>query len=176
MISVEEQVILVDEQDNELGTMGKLEAHQQGILHRAISVFIFNDQRELLLHQRASTKYHSGGLWTNTCCSHPRPGEKVEDAAVRRLNEEMGLVCSLTKAFDFTYRAQLDGGLTEHELDHVFIGYGNTDPQPDPAEVMNWKWMHQRELKQLLDQYPEQFTAWFNMIAERVFQFIETSK
>jgi isopentenyl-diphosphate delta-isomerase len=172
MSNIEEQVILVDEQDNELGTMGKLEVHQQGILHRAISVFIFNDQRELLLHQRASTKYHSGGLWTNTCCSHPRPGEKVEDAAVRRLNEEMGLVCSLTKAFDFTYRAQLDGGLTEHELDHVFIGYTSATPQPDPVEVMDWKWIGIHDLQNTLHKSPENFTAWFRLIAERIFQTV----
>ena len=117
-----ERVILVDENDNPLGTMEKMEAHEKGVLHRAFSVFIFNNNGEMLLQQRAFSKYHSGGLWTNTCCSHPREGEPTIEAAHRRLQEEMGFDCEIEKAFDFIYKRELDQGLTEHELDHVFIG------------------------------------------------------
>ena len=119
---MQEQVILVDQQDREIGVAEKLEAHRKGKLHRAFSVFLFNAKDEMLLQQRAAEKYHSGGLWTNTCCSHPRPGEPTEAAARRRLREEMGISCNLNKAFDFIYRAEFDNGLIEHELDHVFIG------------------------------------------------------
>src|SRR5215468_430433 len=115
-----EQVILVNELDEEIGTMEKLSAHEQGVLHRAISVFIFNEKGEMLLQQRASRKYHSGGLWTNACCSHPHPGEATHAAALRRLKEEMGFETSLKKAFDFVYKTSFDNGLTEHEFDHVF--------------------------------------------------------
>lgn len=168
MNSTNEFVVLVDESDQEIGRMEKLEAHRRGLLHRALSVFVFNHSGELLLHRRAIEKYHSGGLWTNTCCSHPRPEEEVADAAVRRLREEMGMECTLTRSFDFIYRAELDHDLIEHELDHVFIGYTDHSPQPDPAEVMDWKWMSREALLKRLESHPEEFTAWFRLIAERV--------
>ena len=117
-----EEVVLVNEKDEAIGTMEKMAAHEKALLHRAFSVFVFNKNGDLLMQQRAHSKYHSGGLWTNTCCSHPRPGEHVADAANRRLQEEMGFTTSLNKAFDFTYKAAFDNGLTEHEFDHVFIG------------------------------------------------------
>lgn len=168
MMRPEELVVLVDENDQETGRMEKMEAHRRGVLHRALSVFVFNADNELLLHRRALTKYHSGGLWTNTCCSHPRPDEAVEAAAVRRLGEEMGMHASLTKQFHFVYRAELDHNLIEHELDHVFVGYSSATPQPDPAEVMDWKWISRERLLHELQETPEQFTAWFRIIAERV--------
>ena len=125
---IEEQVILVDKDDKQVGLMSKLEAHEKGVLHRAFSIFIFNSKYELLLQKRASSKYHSGGLWTNTCCSHPREGEDTLDAANRRLNEEMGIKTSLRKVYDFIYKAELDNQLTEHEFDHVFYGVFDNDP------------------------------------------------
>ncbi|MCU0434419.1 MAG: isopentenyl-diphosphate Delta-isomerase [Bacteroidia bacterium] len=164
-----ENVVLVNENDQETGQMEKLEAHRLGLLHRAISVFVFNSRGELLIHRRALEKYHSGGLWTNTCCSHPRPGESTAHAAVRRLREEMGLECELTSQFQFIYRAELDHNLVEHELDHVFTGTSDTNPQPDPAEVMDWKWISRHELQTQLANEPEKFTAWFKIIAERAF-------
>ena len=124
----EEKVILVDKNDNQVGLMPKLEAHEKGLLHRAFSIFIFNSRYELLLQKRASSKYHSGGLWTNTCCSHPREGEDTLDAANRRLDEEMGIKTSLRKVYDFIYKAELDNQLTEHEFDHVFYGVCDSDP------------------------------------------------
>ena len=131
-------VILVDSQDNPIGVMEKMMAHQTGKLHRAFSVFVFNDHEELLLHRRALTKYHSPGLWTNTCCSHPMPGEDVAVAAHRRLQEEMGMACTLVKTFDFVYRAELDNDLIEHEFDHVFFGRTNDIPVINPDEVCVW--------------------------------------
>ena len=160
----EEQIILVDENDNEVGLMGKMDAHLQGRLHRAISVFIFNSKGELLLHQRADGKYHSGGLWTNTCCSHPRPGESALEAAHRRLKEEMGMQCHLQPAFRFLYKAVLDNHLTEHELDHVFVGTCDTAPVPDPTEVKDWKYMNEEQVSKELTVSPEKYTAWFKMI------------
>jgi isopentenyl-diphosphate Delta-isomerase len=168
MNSTNEFVVLVDTHDQEIGQMEKLEAHRKGLLHRAISVFVYNSSGALLIHRRALEKYHSGGLWTNTCCSHPRPGENVADAAVRRLSEEMGMSCTLTRAFDFVYRAELDHELTEHEFDHVFVGYSDQNPNPDPAEVMDWRWIGRNELLERLNTHPEEFTAWFRIIAERV--------
>src|SRR5215831_10345897 len=132
-----EQVILVNEADHEIGTMEKMLAHEKALLHRALSVFIFNDKGEMLLQQRAKRKYHSGGLWTNACCSHPRPGENVEAAAIRRLNEELGFETTLTKAFDFVYKAFFDNGLTEYEFDHVFAGKYNGAIHPDINEVQD---------------------------------------
>lgn len=169
MNSTNEFVVLVDENDRQTGLMEKLEAHQKGLLHRAISVFVFNSRGEMLIHRRALEKYHSGGLWTNTCCSHPRPDEDVAAAAVRRLSEEMGMSCTLTRSFDFIYRAELDHELTEHELDHVFTGTSDADPNPDPAEVMDWRWIGRNELHERLKAHPEEFTAWFRIIAERDF-------
>lgn len=170
----EEKVILVDENDNELGLMEKQEAHVRGVLHRAFSVFVFNSHGELLLQRRAAHKYHSGGLWTNTCCSHPRAGEETADAAQRRLFEEMGLRCPLTFSFSFVYKAGFDNGLTEHEFDHVFFGSADNDPHPDPEEVDGWKWMAPADVEKDLDLHPQQYTAWFKLVFHRV--MVEMSK
>ncbi|HWK58795.1 MAG TPA: isopentenyl-diphosphate Delta-isomerase [Parapedobacter sp.] len=166
---MEDQVILVDEQDRAIGTMEKLAAHREGLLHRAISVFIFDDQRRLLLHKRASHKYHSANLWTNTCCSHPAPGEHAMDAAHRRLYEEMGMEADLAFAFTFQYRAAFDNGLTEYELDHVFIGHSNCFPAPNPAEVADYRWLSQSDIEHEVLTRPDTYTAWFKLIYQRVF-------
>jgi isopentenyl-diphosphate delta-isomerase len=157
----EEVVVLVDPRDNELGFSPKLQAHLDGVLHRAVSVFIMNEPGEMLLQRRAVGKYHSGGLWSNACCSHPRPGETPADAAVRRLNEEMGLSCALDFAFTFVYRAPLGNGLTEHELDHVFVGTAGADPVPNRDEVGDWRWLSLADLEKELAASPDSFTAWF---------------
>jgi isopentenyl-diphosphate delta-isomerase len=163
-----EQVILVDSRNRELGVMDKTEAHKLGVLHRALSVFLFNSKGELLLHRRAEGKYHSSGLWTNACCSHPRPGEKVEDAAVRRLKEEMGMKTELKEIFQFIYKADLGGGLYEHEADHVFVGTTDEDPKPDPAEVMDWKWISAAAVTADMDANPNNYTIWFQLIFKDV--------
>lgn len=162
-----EQVILVDEQDNELGLMEKMEAHRQGLLHRAFSVFVINSSGELMMHQRAKHKYHSGGLWTNTCCSHPRQGESVDDAVHRRLMEEMGFDCEVRKMFHFVYRAEMDQGLTEHEFDHLYIGYFDGEPNISPDEVADWEWMSIEQVQKDLLTHPEKYTEWFKIIFER---------
>jgi isopentenyl-diphosphate Delta-isomerase len=163
-----EYVVLVNESDQEVGKMEKMEAHQKGILHRAISVLIFNKKKQFLLQQRSFSKYHSPGLWTNTCCSHPRPGESVPDAAMRRLREEMGMECEMSKAFDFTYKAAFENGLIEHELDHVYIGYSETDPTINPEEAHDFKWIKPAELVRDLEISPEKFTVWFRIILEKL--------
>ncbi len=163
---MQEMVILVDEHDNEIGLMEKQEAHVKALLHRAFSVMVFNDKGEMLLQQRALSKYHSGGLWTNTCCSHPRQGETTEQAAHRRLQEEMGFDCELKLHQTFIYKAPFDNGLTEHELDHVFIGTYNQDPQINPEEVNDFHWISLSELDQQLRNQPEKFTVWFKMIMD----------
>lgn len=157
------QVILVNEQDEVVGAMDKMEAHQQAHLHRAFSIFVFNGMGEMLLQQRADGKYHSGGLWTNACCSHPAPGEDTKASANRRLEEEMGFTTPLIKIFDFTYRAELDNGLTEHEYDHVFLGVYNGEIYPNPDEVRDYRHMSMDELKDWLQRDPGQFTAWFQI-------------
>jgi isopentenyl-diphosphate Delta-isomerase len=157
------QVILVNENDEPIGIMDKLEAHRQAMLHRAFSVFIFNERGEMLLQQRAHHKYHSGGLWTNACCSHPSPGEATEDAANRRLREEMGFSTSLTKIFDFTYRAEFDNGLVEHEYDHVFLGLYSGPVRPDPDEVQDYCYKSLDELRQDMENEPDAYTAWFQI-------------
>ncbi|MBC7863312.1 MAG: isopentenyl-diphosphate Delta-isomerase [Bacteroidia bacterium] len=159
-----EQVILVNERDEETGLMEKMEAHEKGLLHRAFSVFVFNDKNEMLLQRRAMTKYHSAGLWTNACCSHPRPGEKNEEAANRRLLEEMGFSIPLQKKFSFIYKAELENKLTEHELDHVFSGIYNGDVKPDAEEVMEWAWKNVADIKEEIKIQPGQFTEWFKLI------------
>lgn len=156
-------VILVDEHDNPVGMHEKLDAHSKGLLHRAFSVFIFNAKGEMLLQQRALGKYHSGGLWTNACCSHPAPGETTETAALRRLQEEMGFQTSIEKIFDFVYRAELDNALTEHEFDHVFAGEYEGEINFDEEEVMNYCYTEVPEIRQNLAQKPQQFTAWFQL-------------
>ena len=164
----EEYVILVDEQDQALGLMEKMEAHEKGVLHRAFSVFVFNDKGELMLQQRALDKYHSGGLWTNTCCSHPRDGESVEDAAHRRLQEEMGFDCKLEKKFHFIYKRELDKGLTEHELDHVFFGVYNDAPNINTDEVASYKFVDMRSLKTDMQNNPHLYTEWFKICFDEV--------
>lgn len=158
-----EEVVLVNEKDEALGTMEKMAAHEQALLHRAFSVFVFNTNGDLLMQQRAHSKYHSGGLWTNTCCSHPRPNEDVADAAYRRLQEEMGFTTSLTKAFDFTYKAAFDNGLTEHEFDHVFTGVYEGPVHFNPNEVAAYAFMTEKELEEQIKETPERFTAWFHI-------------
>lgn len=165
-----ERVVLVDGDDREVGTAEKLEAHRTARLHRAFSVFVLNSGNELLLQKRARRKYHSGGLWSNTCCGHPRPGEATEAAAHRRLFEEMGFDCPLTRAFSFTYRAELDG-LTEHELDHVFLGLHEADPDPDPAEAEGWRWAATDEVQRDLERRPEAYTVWFRLLLPRLIAF-----
>lgn len=163
-----ETVILVDAKDNVLGEMEKLEAHQKGKLHRAFSIFIFNSKGELLLQKRALNKYHSGGLWTNTCCSHPRVGENITDAALRRLDEEMGFTCNLQEIFSFIYRAELNNELTEHEYDHVLFGSFEEKPTVNPAEVAEWKWMSMADILEQANVNPGQFTAWFLFMLDQV--------
>jgi isopentenyl-diphosphate Delta-isomerase len=160
---MEQYVILVDEQDGEIGTMEKMEAHRSANLHRAFSVFIFNEQEKLLLQQRNINKYHSGGLWTNTCCSHPQPGEGVEAAAARRLQEEMGFITPLFKAFEFVYQANFSNGLVEYEYDHVFIGTYNGLVQPDNNEVSNYCYQTIEEVKAGLSLKPDNYTEWFKI-------------
>lgn len=162
-----EKVILVDTNDKPIGTMEKMEAHEKGLLHRAFSIFVFNQKKELLIHQRAFEKYHSGGLWTNTCCSHPRENETTEAAAHRRLVEEMGFDCSLEKRFDFIYKATLDKGLTEHEFDHVFIGEYEAEIIPNPNEVAAWKYIALDKLYKDVAENPEHYTAWFKIALEQ---------
>lgn len=169
-----DEVILVDEQDNETGLASKLDAHRSGLLHRAFSVFIFNARGELLLQKRASSKYHSAGLWSNTCCSHPFPGEATLDAANRRLMEEMGMQCDLREEFSFVYKAKLDNDLTEHEYDHVFIGYSDGSPELNPAEVEDWKWMSMDELKSELAQSPSSYSAWLRIVFDKVYEVIRS--
>jgi len=163
-----EYVVLVDEKDTEIGVMEKMEAHEKGLLHRAFSVFTFNSKGELLLQKRASSKYHSGGLWTNTCCSHPREGESPIDAAHRRLMEEMGFDCSLNKAFDFIYKRALDNDLTEHELDHVFIGNFDGVPEMNPEEVEDYKYIGIEELIVDIEKSPQNYTEWFKICLAEV--------
>jgi isopentenyl-diphosphate Delta-isomerase len=171
-----ERVILVDESDNPLGTEEKMKAHEQGLLHRAFSVFVFNSQGELMLQQRSFRKYHSPGLWTNTCCSHPRENEPIEDAAHRRLREEMGFECNLKKIFHFMYKADVGQGLIENEFDHVFFGYTDTQPVPDPSEVNDWKYMPMNEIRKEMIKNPDHFTIWFKIAYEEVNRQLERIK
>ncbi len=167
-----EHVILVDAEDHELGTMEKIEAHEKAVLHRAFSVFIFNDSGELMLQQRAAHKYHSPLLWTNTCCSHQRLGESNIEAGKRRLREEMGFEVDLDEKFHFIYKAEFDNGLTEHELDHVMLGYYNGEPTINPQEVASWKWIDMEVLEKDIIDNPQKYTAWFKIIFDRFVEFI----
>lgn len=168
-----ERLILVDAEDREVGTAGKMEAHREGRLHRAFSVFVFDDEGRLLMQRRAAGKYHSGGLWTNTACGHPRPGEATADAARRRLREEMGIDCPLRPLFAFTYRAELDDGLVEHELDHVLAGVCPHHPDPDPAEAEGWTWADPADVRLDVERRPERYTAWFRLALGRVLREVE---
>lgn len=158
-----EQLILVDANDRELGVGEKLQVHLEGSLHRAFSVFVFDRERRLLLQKRAGTKYHSGSLWSNTACGHPRPGEATPDAARRRLREEMGFDCELRRAFSFLYRAELNNRLIEHEYDHVFIGEFDGNPAPDASEVEDWRWMSMEQLRDDIRRYPDKYTYWLDV-------------
>lgn len=168
----EEQVILVNENDEQIGLMPKMEAHEKAVLHRAFSVFVFNDKNELMLQQRALDKYHSPGLWTNTCCSHQRDGETNIQAGKRRLQEEMGFVTELKESISFIYKAPFDNGLTEHEYDHVLLGKFNDTPVINPDEVADWKWMLLEDVKDDIDTSPEQYTAWFKIIFQKFYEHI----
>jgi len=169
----EEEVILVNELDEQIGLMPKLEAHEKAVLHRAFSVFILNEKNEIMLQQRAHQKYHSPLLWTNTCCSHQRNGETNIEAGSRRLFEEMGFKVELKELFHFIYKAPFDNGLTEHELDHVMIGYFNGNPIINPDEVEDWKWMKIQDVKEDMVQNPEIYTVWFKIIFDEFYHYIE---
>ena len=165
-----EEVILVNESDEVLGTMEKMEAHRKGVLHRAFSVFLFNDNGELLIHQRAKSKYHSPGLWTNTCCSHQRIDESNIQAGKRRLMEELGIKADLKDSFHIIYRAELDQGLTEHELDHVLLGTFNGEAIPNPEEVESWKYVDLESLQSDIQVNPSQYTEWFKLLLPQVIE------
>jgi len=168
----EEQVILVNEKDEQIGLMAKMEAHEKALLHRAFSVFVFNDKNELMLQQRAAHKYHSPLLWTNTCCSHQREGESNIEAGKRRLMEEMGFVTDLKETISFIYKAPFDNGLTEHEFDHIMLGHFNESPNINPDEVEAWKWMDLEAVKVDIEAQPELYTAWFKIIFEKFYHHI----
>ena len=172
----EEQVILVNEKNQQIGLMPKLEAHQKGLLHRAFSVFVFNDKNQLMLQQRALHKYHSPGLWTNTCCSHQRAGESNIEAGKRRLLEEMGFTTDLTETTSFIYKAPFDNGLTEYEYDHILLGYYNNAPEINTDEVADWKWMLLEEVKIDILNQPQLYTVWFKIIFEKFYNYINISK
>lgn len=173
---IEEQVILVNENDEQIGTMAKMEAHEKALLHRAFSVFVFNKNNELMVQQRALHKYHSPGLWTNTCCSHQRVGETNIQAGRRRLQEEMGFVTDLQDTISFIYKAPFDNGLTEHEYDHILVGHYNAEPKINPDEVAAWKWMGLEEIKVDMLENPEEYTAWFKIIFDKFYEHINISK
>jgi isopentenyl-diphosphate Delta-isomerase len=169
----EEKVILVNEKDEQIGLMPKMEAHEKGLLHRAFSVFVFNDKNELMLQQRAHSKYHSPGLWTNTCCSHQREGESNIEAGKRRLQEEMGFSTELKDTISFIYKAPFDNGLTEHEYDHILVGKFNNEPNPNPEEAAAYKWLPLEEVKEDMKKNPKIYTEWFKIIFDKYYQTIE---
>lgn len=173
---MEEYVVLVNEMDEETGIMEKMEAHRKALLHRAFSVFIFNRKGEMLLQKRAMKKYHSGGLWTNACCSHPRPGEDIQEAALRRLKEEMGFTTSLKKIFAFTYKASFDNGLTEHEYDHVFAGIYEDEITPNEDEVSEYCYKPVPEIKEMLQSHPVKFTEWFKIAFPKIELYVNAQK
>lgn len=170
---MKEEVVLVDENDNIIGKEEKIRAHMAGKLHRAFSIFIFNSQGEMLLQKRARDTYHSGGLWTNACCGHPRPKETLEEAIHRRLKEEMGFDCELKKAFHFKYEVHFEHGLTEREIDHIFIGNFDGKPKPDPEEVESWKFANIEELKRDIKN-PDKYTYWFTKFFEKMLRYLNT--
>jgi isopentenyl-diphosphate delta-isomerase len=173
---MEELLILVDKNDSQIGTMPKMEAHEKGVLHRAFSVFIFNKKGELMLQQRAAHKYHSPMLWTNTCCSHQRDGENNIQAGERRLQEEMGFTTNLNEVFSFIYKAPFDNGLTEHEFDHVLIGYFDEEPNINKEEVEDYKWMLLEDVKVDIENNSSEYTAWFKIIFKESYQKIKNFK
>lgn len=165
---MKEEVVLVNSNDEEIGVMEKLEAHHKAMLHRAFSVLLFNDKNEFLLQKRASEKYHCANMWTNTCCSHPRAGESLNQAVNRRLKEEMGIICETQKLFDFIYKVELEDHMFEHEFDHVFVGQFNGTPIPNPNEVEDWKYISLASLTSDLNQNPAQYTPWFKLILKEI--------
>jgi isopentenyl-diphosphate delta-isomerase len=167
---MQEQVILVNKKDQPIGLMDKLEAHEKGALHRAVSVFIFNSDNQLLIQRRSLEKYHTPGVWSNTACSHPRNNESTISCANRRLFEEMGIIAKIRSVFSFLYKAKFSNNLIEHELDHVFIGFSNKKPNPNPEEVCDWKYIDETSLRKLLNDTPKTFSPWFNMCYERAFE------
>lgn len=169
---MKDKVVLVDKEDNELGYMEKMEAHQKGVLHRAFSIFIFNSKGEILLQKRSKEKYHSGGLWSNTCCSHPFPLEATDVAAHRRLKEEMGMQAELFPAFSFQYKAYLDKDLIEHELDHVFVGYSNTLPYLNDEEVEDYRYLMPKVIEKELENNPEEYTSWLKICFKELMNHI----
>ena len=170
-----EEVILINKNDEETGSMGKYEAHRQGLLHRAFSVFVFNRKGEMLLQKRADSKYHSGGLWTNSCCGHPRPGEEISEAAQRRLKEEMGFHLPLKKIFDFTYKAEFGNGLTEHEIDHVFVCEYNGLISVNLKEVSDYCYKEIPDIKESLKSHPHKYTVWFQLVFPQIEKWWATS-
>ncbi len=164
---MEEKVILVNEKDEQIGLMEKIEAHEKALLHRAFSVFVYNDKNQMLLQKRALGKYHSPGLWTNTCCSHQRENETNIQAGKRRLMEEMGFTTDLKDTISFIYKAPFENGLSEHEFDHILVGNYNQDPKPNPDEVADWKWLTAEEVKKDIEKNPDQYTAWFKIIFDK---------
>ncbi len=172
---MQSKVVLVNEKDEAIGSGEKVEVHRSGKLHRAFSVFIFNSKKELLLQKRAKSKYHSGGLWTNSCCSHPRPGEEILQVAQKRLKEEMGFECdNLKEIFSFVYKVKLDNNLFEHEFDHVLIGIFDGNPDPNKEEVEDWKWVDLQELQENLKQNPQNYTYWFKTIIKKVISYVQS--
>lgn len=165
---MKELVVLVDDKDKELGACEKLETHQKALLHRAFSIFVFNSKGEMMLQQRAKSKYHCGGLWSNACCGHPRPGESLADATKRRLMEEMGFECPLSEVKTLIYRVKFDNGLTEHEFLHVFRGLFDGVPKINPEEADDWKWIGLEELKEDIKVNPEKYTYWFKLVLEKI--------
>ena len=174
-VIMEEMVVLVDEKDNQIGLMPKMEAHEKAVLHRAFSVFVFNNKGELMLQQRAASKYHSPLLWTNTCCSHQRDGEGNLEAGKRRLQEEMGFTTELKEVFSFVYKAPFDNGLTEHELDHVMIGNYENEPNINKEEVEDFKWMQLEDVKEDIEKNPSHYTEWFKIIFKESYQKIKNA-
>ncbi|WPY99412.1 isopentenyl-diphosphate Delta-isomerase [Christiangramia sp. OXR-203] len=169
----QEKVILVNEKDEQIGLMEKIEAHEKALLHRAFSVFVFNDKNELMIQQRALSKYHSPGLWTNTCCSHQREGESNIEAGKRRLQEEMGFSTELKDTISFIYKAPFDNGLTEHEFDHILVGYFEGKPDLNPDEVAEWKWMSLEAIEKDMQANPSIYTEWFKIIFDKYYSHIQ---
>ena len=169
---MEEKVILVNENDEQIGLMEKIEAHEKALLHRAFSVFVYNDKNEVMIQQRALSKYHSPGLWTNTCCSHQKEGETNVEAGKRRLMEEMGFQTDLKEVTSFIYKAPFDNGLSEHEYDYILVGHYNEEPKINPDEVASWKWMSLEDIKKDMSNHPEKYTAWFKIIFDKYYNFI----
>ena len=163
-----DKVVLVDQHDKAIGEMDKIEAHQKGFLHRAFSIFLFNNKGEMLIHQRAKHKYHGAGLWTNACCSHPQLGEDIKLSAMERLQFEMGIQCNIEKVFSFIYNTSVENNLIEHEFDHVFIGYTDAAPKPNVEEVQSFKWIDTTILSKDIQEHPDQYTYWFKMVFSKI--------